>query len=570
MLDYYLRIDAVNLSNFVYDTNDLSTIRGGGLICLNWPKAFLPDQVSPVNVKLGDKFADWPEGGAPIPITQGASNAIFSFKAKDETAAACVRDAALKYFRDNNRFHYMTFVADVVRADGAFDMAREQLLALNRFRQLQQPTLVIPQVNEKVAVPADTHPYCWIDGVRAADTKTNAAANVEKCVCKSVDIRREYGRDQKRRLYAMGVPDANAEASTFFPARDFDRLTVRGEQRTALDKKILGNADPFSRLAGKMAVIYVDGNSFGDLERKQCKDVPSQRAFDAYLRDERKKLMDALRSKIQADPAWQVEPTDKVNPNVFHRIETLMWGGDELIWVVPAWRAWDTIQLFFEQTKNWKFNDQVMTHAMGVVLCSHKAPIAGVVRLARALAETCKAIHRNRDLLAYQVLESFDSFAGQDADAVRDRLTPIDVTKEHLIVAAKVARVVEVPSELSPSETILDVMKAFVEQLRKMRGDGKDDETFPRRKLFKLMAAQQRGGRNGDAYKEVIDRLEQEQKKLVTEWHEALQGMVPAMVYHLLEWWDYLPPEKYCTGTVAAAAGVKDANKTQAAGVSHA
>ena len=31
---FYLHIEAVNISNFVYDTQDLSTIRGGGLLLL--------------------------------------------------------------------------------------------------------------------------------------------------------------------------------------------------------------------------------------------------------------------------------------------------------------------------------------------------------------------------------------------------------------------------------------------------------------------------------------------------------------------------------------------------------
>ncbi|MBW2739142.1 MAG: hypothetical protein JRE64_09920 [Deltaproteobacteria bacterium] len=35
MGDYYLRVEAVNLDNFVYDTNDISTIRGGSFLLLD-------------------------------------------------------------------------------------------------------------------------------------------------------------------------------------------------------------------------------------------------------------------------------------------------------------------------------------------------------------------------------------------------------------------------------------------------------------------------------------------------------------------------------------------------------
>lgn len=39
MSSVYPRADAVNLSNSVYDTEDLSTIRGSGLMILNIEKA---------------------------------------------------------------------------------------------------------------------------------------------------------------------------------------------------------------------------------------------------------------------------------------------------------------------------------------------------------------------------------------------------------------------------------------------------------------------------------------------------------------------------------------------------
>jgi hypothetical protein len=38
MTEYYLRLEGVNLANFVYDTQDLSTVRGGSLILLDGVK----------------------------------------------------------------------------------------------------------------------------------------------------------------------------------------------------------------------------------------------------------------------------------------------------------------------------------------------------------------------------------------------------------------------------------------------------------------------------------------------------------------------------------------------------
>ena len=74
------------------------------------------------------------------------------------------------------------------------------------------------------------------------------------------------------------------------------------------------------------------------------------------------------------------------------RIETLMWGGDELIWAVPAWCALDAVQFFFDQSADWRdpIRNKRLTHAIGMVLCSHNAPIRGIVQLARELADHAK------------------------------------------------------------------------------------------------------------------------------------------------------------------------------------
>lgn len=114
-----------------------------------------------------------------------------------------------------------------------------------------------------------------------------------------------------------------------------------------------------------------------------------------------------------------------------------MWGGDEMIWVMPAWCALETVQLFFRQTSDWRLGKDhpLLTHAVGLVLCSHKSPIRGAVRLARDLADNAKDLlksatkdkgqpaYYNRpeaNVVAYQVLESFDHL-GEDTQAARER-----------------------------------------------------------------------------------------------------------------------------------------------------
>ncbi len=88
------------------------------------------------------------------------------------------------------------------------------------------------------------------------------------------------------------------------------------------------------------------------------------------------------------------------------RLETLQWGGDESLLVVPAWIGMDLLQHFFHHTKSWK----PLTHAAGIVFCSAKSPIRQIQALARELAESVKNSKGGRDdnFFDYMVLESVD------------------------------------------------------------------------------------------------------------------------------------------------------------------
>ena len=79
MLEFILRVEGVNLSNVIDDTNQLSIRRGGGLMILNAArelKGLLPAEIS-------NKLTD---------IATGASIALFVFEAESPDAAQKVRD----------------------------------------------------------------------------------------------------------------------------------------------------------------------------------------------------------------------------------------------------------------------------------------------------------------------------------------------------------------------------------------------------------------------------------------------------------------------------------------------
>lgn len=75
LFSWFLRAEAVNLSNFVEDTQDVSVIRGGGLILLQAAR------------KLREKIGSLRlEVSALTEVNSGASVAICSFNATEPVA----------------------------------------------------------------------------------------------------------------------------------------------------------------------------------------------------------------------------------------------------------------------------------------------------------------------------------------------------------------------------------------------------------------------------------------------------------------------------------------------------
>ena len=211
------------------------------------------------------------------------------------------------------RLRHATFVVDVIddlteRKDSNADFVihRERLLALNRWQQMQAPTLAVPK---KVTASQP----CAFDGVRPA-TKNSKGGEL---ISESAWIRNEYGSDQKQSLYTKET--GLADLPKF--VNDLDELSDDLSQ---------------GRLHHKTAVIYLDGNKFGEKQNRLCTTAELQEKFDTQVKSYRRGVLRELLIKIKDKPAWRYQ-------GQLLRLETLLWGGDELIWVVPAWRGFWTL-----------------------------------------------------------------------------------------------------------------------------------------------------------------------------------------------------------------------------------
>jgi len=164
----------------------------------------------------------------------------------------------------------------------------------------------------------------------------------------------------------------------------------------------------FGNLGGKMAVIYADGNGFGGIKRGVLDDHKALHDFDTRVQTLHKVFLRDLVESARNDEDFH-------NDKDF-RLEVLLWGGDELMLVTPAWKGMETLQRFFETVEaETPANDlaeaarqPTLTYAAGLVFCSANTPIAEIVRTAKQLAEAVKGVEHSKNRFDYLVLESVD------------------------------------------------------------------------------------------------------------------------------------------------------------------
>jgi hypothetical protein len=381
MTKYYLRTEGVNLYAFIQDTNELSTIRGSGLLMLRSTEKINEEFTKEAQKKYALKV-----------ISSGASVGIFSFEAENDDEAEEFRQNVAKFLRNGiEGLKDATFVVSVRKATDDFVSDNEILSARNRWRQFQQPTAVIPDINTDTSLKA-----CEFDKVRAGTVPGPKKIDKRK-ISQSVKNRRDYGNDKKQSFYSEELKKRIRVTFDAEFVSNFEELTEDSDR---------GN------LNHKSAVIYLDGNGFGKIRDTLCKTEKDLNDFDTKLK------------KYQATALKRVLDMMKQDQGKL-RLETLLWGGDELIWVVPAWKGWEVLCEFYQTAARWEFMGEKLTFAGGMVFCHHNSPIHRITKLCHDLADKAKSVSRKDNMFQYVVLESFDHI-GDDLDEYRKRQCPIE------------------------------------------------------------------------------------------------------------------------------------------------
>lgn len=181
--------------------------------------------------------------------------------------------------------------------------------------------------------------------------------------------------------------------------------------------------------------------------------------------------------------------TDKQIPAF--RFETLLWGGEELLFVMPAWLGLAFAQGFFDCVKDWKVPEGIqhagkpLTFSAGLVFCHHKTPIRQAKQVAKLLAEAGKDV-LGSDMSAQKNvinIEMFESIAMPDADVsgYRKKLYGMKDEDDDKILKSLLTLEVRPPEQDSSPDkgTFEDALKKITEM----------KEESPRSQVYKFIRA---------------------------------------------------------------------------------
>lgn len=207
-----------------------------------------------------------------------------------------------------------------------------------------------------------------------------------------------------RSFEARFAADCSARQNIYHIHAD-DAKTRGLHFRVSFDEIIGDRPDGLpTSLRHKIAVFYADGNKFTRIREKSgtIKDY-SEFSSDvlAKQRDLMGKMLTWLKEGAErSKKAFVFTDPDEDNPDDRDkaRFETLLWGGDELTFVMPAWLGIDFARRFFDEwTKeedgtDWKSpSGEPLTFHAGLLFCHEKTAIRQARKMARIMAEDAKS-----------------------------------------------------------------------------------------------------------------------------------------------------------------------------------
>jgi len=445
MEKYYFRVEAVNLDSSVYDTNDISTIRGGSFMIQDAIKTAY-EQVKKVYSKQLSC------------ISTAASIGLFKLNSENETEV----DEIIRLFMEQVNsatpdFGTFAHAKQLISKEKTFTQHLTELTNICRRIQYQSPTLVLPSVEGS----ENQDEYCQFDGLRPAIKEITKGENTKKWASHATIKRQEKGKKLRNKLYFKLTNNKPVEH-------------IDTESPFTNDLEKLSKSSDAGKLDGIIAFIYIDGNRFGTIRERLCKDENLYEKFQTKVQTEIQEtaFKDIVEYAQQEQEKSFLTPTKNKKYQI--RMETLLWGGDEIEWVVPAWQAFKVINILYECLSGCeKFEGVNLTYSAGVVFCHHNVPILQVRKFAHQLCDLAKKkldpdinkLNQDANRYAYLNMTSFDMVAGDLENFLKRYYAPAT----------------DYPNILS-----IENFSSTIEQLKVIK------KIFPRNKLFDIINAVQK------------------------------------------------------------------------------
>ena len=382
MRNSYILVEGINLYSNLFDTTQLSVIRGTSFL--------FKEAINSVSEAFKNRMES---------ISSGASSGLFLLKENQGQQHSLVQDIT-DYLNDENKAHsLLTFIVEKCEADDLIT-AKETLYTQLRIKQMKS-TILVPDRKTGGNFPDQ------LEGRRIAENKNKRKVQgEERILSTSVCTRLDYGRKLRQSIYFKSISDTSSSQS--------DELSRLNDLSFCDDFETLANNQDFRKLNNKIAVIYIDGNHFSKKQRKFINkadnQIQAQRDFDKKIQSCRNDFLQKTLLEMSQNPDMfliNAEGEKQI------RLETLLWGGDEMLFVMPAWAGFDFLQQFFHASRDWQLQglnaeDKSLTHAAGIVFCHAKTPIQYIRKLAQIIADNIKEENRTDNTWGYMVLESID------------------------------------------------------------------------------------------------------------------------------------------------------------------
>jgi len=546
----------VNFGATLLETNDLSTIRGGSLALL----------------ALEEKVAAALEGrrsGKTELLYAGASQCAFRLTTT-ETAAALRQAVVTALDRakpGQDPAAHLCTVVDVVEIPGGDEnLALKQAEACNHARQFRQWTLdPLPFVDT-------ARDACALDGMRPAFTEekrpdpkrrqphfllnekedSKASGGFERRkLSAAVSAKRRHGRRARQDFYASEQGIGAAAFHRSLGLEDGKRLYLTDslQDMVASPPKEL----PLS-LRNKVAVVYADGNGFGSLRDKIGVETFSG-GLKALRRDLLARILTWFRQGYDTHASRSLftvtdrTATDQDQGRTGLRLETLLWGGDEAMFVMPSWLALPFAQGLSEVMTPLTLEGHALTHAMSVIIADRKTPIRQMTALAYSAAEHAKkAGLKDQSSLSIDI---FESTAPPDLTAalgaVRAALYGLPEEGAEALVKA-----LAFPGDCASLSDIFARLKGLGGGVGQEGQNSQDG--FPHSQLYKILRDAQYRGRislfDREANEKAKQALEDYEKRMGPKDSSPLAHLLPALVERPLlvdlalmaQLWDYVHP----------------------------